>query len=301
MPRSTVALWPRELARISAKPTTPPAAGVDIIATVTALHVAYRNEAQICVCTSRDQGRTFEQVLVATDAATDAIPTLAVDRDDNLFCWYHDAGHTARAYISQDAGGSFQAWATIGSFDYPRPFITLEAQLIVGWDGAALSLRRAVDGDFWASAPATIGTVAASRQLAALGQDRHGWHHLIYESGSDVAHRYARHAEDLATASPATLIAGKDLPSAAFGHPVPAALVGGVVAFWDASTLQEERTADSYDALSGGLVLPALGVGRQVVGVCFDRRDLAWMVGQVAGSTLAVLWSPSYGAEWRAP
>lgn len=300
MPRSIVSLKPREFARIAVTPVTPPAAGVDIIATLTALHRSFRSGASVYVGTSRDQGLTWPAVLVASDAATDAIPTLAVDQWDHLWVWYHDSGNTARAYYSEDAGASWTPWTTIASFAYPRALITLSNQLIVGWDGAALSLRRAA-GDYWVSAPAVLGTVAAARQLAALGQDRHGYHHLIYASGSDILHRYAQDPADLAAATPHTLIAAKSLPSAAFASHLPAALVGGVVAFWDASTLQDERTGSDYTALEGGIVAPALGVGRQVVGVCFDRRDLAWLVGQVSGSTLATLYSPDAGGSWRAP
>src|SRR5207245_6020857 len=91
--------------------------GVDLVASEVGLHRAYRDGATVYVETSVNAGASwvsgdYPRAVVAVDAATDSVPTLATDRFGGLYCWYHDVGGTARCCRSIDRGATWGAWAT---------------------------------------------------------------------------------------------------------------------------------------------------------------------------------------------
>lgn len=264
---------------------------------------AYMAGTSVMVGTSRDAGVTWEDVTVAADGvAGESAPALAVDRHDTLWLTYHnnDAGATSYLYRSDDLGTTWEQTYSIGGRTYPRPCSTPERLLLATQIHLlnAITITAALNAE-GTSFGASIHEVPidAAEFRPDLRMDRRGLLHLVYEAtDGSVLHRWSADGGDTWT-EPETVAA--DGVGAEAGYQMGAERA--LLTWWDEGTLKVATTDETFAAYEETVSSPTTTEYQpQQLGVLWDRRETAWLLGLVDDEPV-VVWSRNVYAGWAEP
>jgi hypothetical protein len=274
---------------------TPPADadGVDLaVQAVGHVYRSYktaRNGTNVAVDVTRDKGVSWISLgTVATDCAQDGAPSLAINRHDELFLFYHDSLKRLRTWASYDDG---ETWVDRGTysaleFEYPKVAITPDRWVMAMWETGGLGLRLLCSDDLGATWTG-ITQFSAPKQRASISQDRHGFTHLMFRDGyGRILHAAAADpCEDDSWTTPAQMgtLTG-DTPSYAIGPTNQALLAYHSIPLSLWAWLTEEDYSTPDDAITG---LSPFAVP-QWLGVLVDEEDTPWVVGRLGGGGFAI-------------
>lgn len=304
MARTHVKLRPHDRVRLltSIKPVFNKS--VDLICTIPGIHVSYSNPSTgIFVRSSTDLWITDYTANLFTLAAEDAAPTLAVDRFDNLYCFWHTGDVPPFNVIgrkSRDWGHSWHAWGpspTIFDFKFPRACCAIEAQFMAMHNGSSVEIFRSVDFFKTLSPTTSLFTQACPLQLVDLCVDRRDVLHLIYQDSSNNI--WQRLSKDGQTwRNPVILDGGASFPSGVFLNPK-----GNLLCFEgpsDPGPVKRRQIKSTYEENEGTSIDTGLRFPLQYMGLHQDRRDNMWLAAQQASGKLWVGYSNTYGEPWHA-
>lgn len=286
--RTSVALRPRDLVRVGLTVTA--RTGTDMLQTRNGwLFRCYRDGESVIVERSLDEGKTWNGIGVGT--SRQAIPTLAADRWDRIWCWFNDLT-TSYGYLSSDYG---ETWTLHGQHlgGAPRMEVLPERSFMVIHDGLeTLTVYRTEDGG------ATILPVygqTCPAQVGALRADRYGLVHLVYkDADNNLWHRLADDPDDGNFGSAASWGTGRF-------HTLALGMEHGIIAAWDGSTLKLQRTDATFSQLAGLASSPATTYTPGYTGILIDRRSRNWLTPKPAGAPVTSIWSADSLAAWSDP
>jgi hypothetical protein len=273
--------------------------GVDLVCTTPGIHVSYVVDGGIWVRSTLNNWQTAYANSLWLIAAPDTIPTLAVDRRDNLWCFWH-TGDTAPfnviGRISNDYGNSWSpagAASAISSYKFPRAVCQLDAQFFAAHNGDSVVVWRSVDYFATFDPVDPVLTISCPLQLVALRTDRRDTLHILYVDGTGTMKQ--RLSKDGFTwRSAVSVEASSSKPAAAF--PLPS----GHILLWQSGSLLRQPTLSEYELPDGAPLSTGItAFTEHYVGVDRDRRDNVWLAGQIAGATLWVGYSDTYGEPWN--
>ncbi len=293
-----VAGRPRDCVRAGLSRTTETLRGADVVASSVGLHRSRRVGTTVYVDTCiGSTGTTWAAVSLPDAAATDAIPTLGVDGQDDLWCCYHDAAGL-RIYRSRDWGRTWALWREVAGGRWGRmlfveatPQVPAARQYLAVYLGSGVTLYESSD---WLQ---TLGSgvlaFSADPQLVDLGLDRRGWVHVTYEASGNAYQRLSPDARDWTR--PADLLAtGRTRPSLA------AAMPRGILLLWNADALSADQLAGDYVSAAGAPESITTTLTRQYLGLAFDRSEDAWLFGLEDDDSATIMVNRAYGrGDWQ--
>jgi hypothetical protein len=261
--------------------------------------LAYRSGSNILVRRSRDRGTSWDAAQVlATDAASDAVPSLAVDAQDTLYCWYHTAAPVAKGVASADHGERWDTYGSLTAYKFPRLAILADRQLLAVFNGDDLDIYETQEYAATAGGltlAVTFGVQPLQRVL--LVPDRHGTAHLIYQNaGGDLLHRPSDDPAHLGSwADVSTLVASADFPALALG------IVNGLLVWFEGAALHAGVLTSDYSAIDHAAGVPAGTFAAGYPGLVYDAAGDAYLfAGQAAGGGVQIAGTPHEGADWTA-
>lgn len=226
--------------------------------------------------------------IVASDAAPDAKPALAIDRHDHLWCAYHTDADHLRLWQSRDYGATWIDRVDKSDLNYRFPrlaFLSWGMYLACYQAPIGNQLRVFYSDDYGATLASVLTITSALEQWPTLRADRRGILHLVYvNSAQDTKHRYTR--QPGTTSGNARWETEETLDIG----PTPAyypGLIRGYAAQIDpddASVITVYETAEDYGApvTSSDLDGPLEFEPEQYPGVLVDHHEHLWVIAFLA-------------------
>jgi hypothetical protein len=287
--------------------------GVDLAQSqVGHIYRSYLTDAQqVCVDVTKDEGDLWTGSPFATDPAVKQVPTLALDRHDHLYCFYHTENDDLRVWRNKWLGdpSHWEDFLTKSDINYRHVRgVFAEAALYLSvWrpeDEAIKVYRTENFGTTLVQVLQVTASPALPEQLASFRMDRRGLLHLYYFNDSGgLYHLWSKGTNptgpsDWNTPLSMTLNAVEyglsDPPVGTAGQSVALGTMYGLVAhqedadFGGASfvflTDESYHLASTpagyqrYLALPGGLTFKH----PQSFGTLVDRRENVWVIGKLA-------------------
>ncbi len=279
-----------------------------------ALYFSYRSSSNGAnVYVTRNAGKTGTTVTVATGLAETAIPTLAADEHDQLFCWYHDSANDAKCYTSEDGGDTWTLFKTVaGPAKWPKGVHdpSMERSWLCYYDTDLEGVRVFRSDDYWQTLTESNNAVPfldADRRPATLRLDRFGILHLVYKDVSgDILHRYLLEPENdiWSVGTPFTATA---TDGAAYAVGVERGIGAGWLALPTFPVTYSFRlflTDEAYqDQFGDSAEFTAASLNPGItVGLLWDGREQIWLAGKLAGTgEFVIYYSDNHGVSWQVP
>lgn len=287
--RTSVALRPRDLARVGLTVTS--RTGTDMTETANGwLWRCYQQAGVVTVEYSANGGHDWTNVSPSGVSSRVASPTLAVDRFDNVWVWYHDLAQSY-SYLSKDYGQNWTLFAQhLGGA--PRMAVGVEDSYLAMHDGGVtLTVYRTMDGG-QTLLPAFGQTCPA--QVGAMEFDRRGVLHLLYkDSDNRIWHRHAPDPKDGAWSDPTFWAQGR-FQTLAIGTEY------SLFARFDGGLLYLNRTNETCTEIAGSSAVPTGTFVPGYTGIWIDRRGQHWLTPKPAAAAVTSLWSGSL-VSWSSP
>lgn len=269
--------------------------GVDLVETSPGwLFRTYRQSATIYVERSRDGGHTWDpRVVVATDAAPDAVPSITRDAWDTLYVWYQASDLTGQGYYSEDWGATWTSYASHPAMGFPRLLVLPDRQLLAYFNGDVLAVDQSDD---WGATLTTAVTFGAQPvRPFVFKADRFGIPHLVYEDSTGaLLHRYSEDPMRFGSwSASAVLVAAGSFPGWGMG------IHDGYLVYFTGSTPHAALLTETGDAVAASAAAPS-SLSPAGSGVIVTRNDYAYIAGR-AGGVLVNRYSPDAGAHWSTP
>lgn len=288
--RTSVALRSRDLVRVGLTVTA--RTGTDMAETANGwLWRCYRLVRSVIVEYSPNGGHDW--ITRGPDGLESLVaqPTLAVDRRDNVWCWYHDLT-TSYGYLSRDYGATWELFAQHTGAGAPRMAVGVEENYLALHDGfATLTVYRTTDGGVTGS---PVYAQECPAQVGAMEFDRRGVLHLVYkDADNQLFHRYSPDPRTTDFSDPVSWGPGR-FQTLAIG------IEYGLFARFDGGLLYLNRTNETFAELAGSAVVPAGTFTPGYVGIWIDRRGQHWLTPKPAGQSVTSIWSGAL-TSWSDP
>lgn len=227
--------------------------------------------------------------VLGEDMAPNASVTVAADRRNDSWIWYHTADLTARCYLSRNGGRTWAHWADHAGIAYPCACLLLNTTVLVGLVGSDLKIYTSPDWGKTLTLAHSIPGVAG--RPVTLDSDRRDYCHLVYEDGAGtIRHIYS--ANGRTWSEPDTWNPGR-FPRLAL------APSGGVFGYFThAGEFKLYRVNPGGRTLGTPLNAPFSGTPAGV-GISHDRWGNV-LVAIASETGTSVYLTSNSGADWRA-
>ncbi len=231
-----------------------------------------------------------------------AAPTIACDRWDNLFVWWHDAT-AAYGYRSFDYGGTWELFATHAGMVFPRVALGLgETFLAMHDDATTLTVYRSLD--LGETLDETDFTQECPAQLVALELDRRAELHLVYrddETPTQLWHCWRINDPGGDVWTDAALWADGEFPALAYGQDQRQPPEGGLFGWWDDGALKFKPTDATGTSLGALVESPSQSYEPGYIGLVLSRRSDAFVTGSPPGPDLETVFTGDSLIGWSDP
>lgn len=291
------------------------ARGVDMCASVGALHRVYATDTAIIHECSRDRGHTWVKEPAAglpSEAPSEhTVPTIYCDRYNRLHVWFHNdtASYLMRAPATGAAiAGNWQRGAEIGippqALDrWPRGCDSMDGPCMASWSSVTGNVnfhRIQPFGSILALLPVGAAEQAIPEQLVELETDRRNRQILIWGDGSSTWARvieglHVPNAVEVATDGRSFLVGGYGTSRALY-------------TFWTPdNVLASQITENNMVTVAPGPGEPPNpifnvpgqgGLTKHHVGTTRDHFNWYWLIAQQGPTDFLHWYSPDGGRSW---
>jgi hypothetical protein len=263
-------------------PVAPDLVGIDLCASTRGLHRVFQTSGSV-YCQTAGPGASDwgTPVLIASTAATDAIPTIACSpgQDELLLVAWHAADDGTEIYRSPDYGATWEPHAEFGG-KFPRIACGFGKIALVNW--YSTELRVWVTSNMLTSIGDPVLAFTADEQLGALFYKWDGLLAILYEEAGDILRRVAVDGNlEWGAPEAAFLLSVRPTATNLFPVPVGTRWVG----------LPGSETSETVAASGATIPLQYLGIA--------GRREDAFAVARDEDGVLHTFWSAGVRADWE--